>query len=93
MRTTPHGDAEHSFPQIARIDPSTDIGIAQFWGAPVARDIELDGEWMRWNGTETERISSPASVDEVGSIHCTTRDVQATDYTGALSARVVGGAE
>lgn len=32
-------------------------------------DIEIDGESMRWNSTQRDWISSPGSVDEVGSIH------------------------
>lgn len=34
-----------------------------------AYDIELDGQQMRWNTTTTDWISSPKSVEEVGSIH------------------------
>jgi len=47
-------------------------GYAWDWRSrrdPAAYDIELDGERMRWNSTATDWISSPASVDEVGSIH------------------------
>jgi uncharacterized protein len=34
-----------------------------------AADIELDGQSLRWNGTTTDWVSSPGSIDEVGSIH------------------------
>jgi len=34
-----------------------------------AYDIELDGLSLRWNGTDTDWIASPGSIDEVGSIH------------------------
>lgn len=34
-----------------------------------ASDIELDGERLRWNSTQRDWISSPGSIDEVGSIH------------------------
>ncbi|NYF30294.1 MULTISPECIES: DUF2075 domain-containing protein [unclassified Microbacterium] len=36
---------------------------------PDAFDIELDGEQMRWNGTDKDWISSKGSLEEVGSIH------------------------
>ncbi|MFK3834547.1 DNA/RNA helicase domain-containing protein [Microbacterium sp. NPDC087868] len=36
---------------------------------PQAFDIELDGERMRWNGTDKDWINSPGSLEEVGSIH------------------------
>ncbi len=36
---------------------------------PLAFDIELDGERMRWNGTDKDWINSPGSLEEVGSIH------------------------
>lgn len=36
---------------------------------PQAFDIELDGERMRWNGTDKDWINSPRSLEEVGSIH------------------------
>jgi DUF2075 family protein len=36
---------------------------------PEAYDIELDGERMRWNGTDRDWINSPGSLEEVGSIH------------------------
>lgn len=32
-------------------------------------DIEIDGEKMRWNSTDTNWVNSPTSLDEVGSIH------------------------
>lgn len=32
-------------------------------------DIEVDGLQLRWNGTDTDWIASPGSLDEVGSIH------------------------
>lgn len=32
-------------------------------------DIELDGRYLRWNGTERDWINSERSIDEVGSIH------------------------
>jgi DUF2075 family protein len=34
-----------------------------------AFDIELDGERMRWNGTDKDWINSPGSLEEVGSVH------------------------
>ena len=34
-------------------------------------DIELDGVKLQWNTTATDWISSPTSIDEVGSIHTT----------------------
>ena len=34
-----------------------------------AFDIELDGLQLRWNGTATDWIASPGSLEEVGSIH------------------------
>lgn len=36
---------------------------------PLAFDIELDGERMRWNRTDKDWINSPGSLEEVGSIH------------------------
>ena len=36
---------------------------------PDAFDIELDGERMRWNGTDKDWINSKGSLEEVGSIH------------------------
>lgn len=36
---------------------------------PAAFDIELDGHRVRWNSTQTDWISSPLSVEEMGSIH------------------------
>ncbi|MCK2035275.1 DUF2075 domain-containing protein [Microbacterium sp. SSW1-49] len=36
---------------------------------PSAFDIELDGERMRWNGTDKDWINSSGSLEEVGSIH------------------------
>ncbi|WP_447652621.1 DNA/RNA helicase domain-containing protein [Microbacterium sufflavum] len=32
-------------------------------------DIELDGERLRWNGTDKDWINSPGALEEVGSIH------------------------
>ncbi|MGO4489451.1 DNA/RNA helicase domain-containing protein [Microbacterium sp. 2RAF4] len=37
--------------------------------SPDAYDIELDGERMRWNGTDKDWINSKGSLEEVGSIH------------------------
>lgn len=34
-------------------------------------DIELDGLQLQWNNTATDWISSPTSIDEVGSVHTT----------------------
>ena len=34
-----------------------------------AFDIELDGERLRWNGTDKDWINSPGALEEVGSIH------------------------
>lgn len=34
-----------------------------------AFDIELDGEQLRWNSTQRDWISTPESINEVGSIH------------------------
>lgn len=36
---------------------------------PDAFDIQLDGLGLRWNSADTDWVNSPASVDEVGSIH------------------------
>ncbi len=36
---------------------------------PEAFDIELDGERLRWNGTDRDWINSKDSLEEVGSIH------------------------
>lgn len=47
-------------------------GYAWEWKSAADRkafDIELDGERLRWNGTTKDWINSPASIDEVGSIH------------------------
>lgn len=35
----------------------------------MAYDIEIDGEKFRWNSHDKDWISSPGSIDEVGSIH------------------------
>lgn len=47
-------------------------------------DIEIDGERLRWNSTAKDWINSPASIDEVGSIHT----VQGYDlnYAGVIIA-------
>ncbi len=34
-------------------------------------DIEIDGLALQWNNTATDWISSPTSIDEVGSVHTT----------------------
>ena len=34
-------------------------------------DIQIDGQQMQWNNTDTDWINSPTSIDEVGSIHTT----------------------
>lgn len=47
-------------------------GYAWDWRSrkdPHAFDIELDGIRLRWNSTDKDWISSPKSLDEVGSIH------------------------
>lgn len=36
---------------------------------PGAFDIQLDGLGLRWNSADTDWVSTPGSVDEVGSIH------------------------
>lgn len=36
---------------------------------PLAVDIEIDGERMRWNSTEKDWINSPNALEEVGSVH------------------------
>jgi DUF2075 family protein len=36
---------------------------------PRAFDIEIDGEQMRWNGTDKDWINSAGALEEVGSIH------------------------
>lgn len=36
---------------------------------PSAIDIELDGLRLQWNATEVDWVSSPGSVEQVGSIH------------------------
>jgi len=52
---------------------------------PNAFDIELEGHGMRWNRTLRDWISSPTSIDEVGSIHT----VQGYDlnYAGVIIGR------
>lgn len=47
-------------------------GYAWDWASkknPDAFDIELDGERMRWNGTDKDWINSKGALEEVGSIH------------------------
>jgi DUF2075 family protein len=47
-------------------------GYAWRWRSkkdPSAADIELDGHGLRWNSTQVDWISSPGSIDEMGSIH------------------------
>ena len=34
-------------------------------------DIQIDGQNLQWNNTDTDWINSPTSIDEVGSIHTT----------------------
>ena len=34
-------------------------------------DIQIDGQQLQWNNTDTDWINSPTSIDEVGSIHTT----------------------
>ena len=34
-------------------------------------DIEIDGQEIQWNNTDTDWINSPTSINEVGSIHTT----------------------
>ena len=34
-------------------------------------DIQIDGQQMQWNNTDTDWINSPTSINEVGSIHTT----------------------
>lgn len=47
-------------------------GYAWEWRSkndPAQHDIEIDGVKLWWNRTATDWISSPTSIDEVGSIH------------------------
>lgn len=47
-------------------------GYAWEWASKndsAAFDIEIDGEQMRWNTTDTDWVNSPTSLGEVGSIH------------------------
>lgn len=47
-------------------------GYAWRWKSkkhPDAFDIDIDGHSLRWNQADRDWISSPGSVDEVGSIH------------------------
>lgn len=49
-------------------------GFAWKWRSkknPNLFDIEIEGLQLRWNVAETDWISSPTSIDEVGSIHTT----------------------
>lgn len=49
-------------------------GFAWKWRSkkdPSLFDIEIEGLQLRWNVAETDWISSPTSIDEVGSIHTT----------------------
>lgn len=75
-------NAEHSLARLV-------AGYAWDWvsrgkGAD-AYDIELDGVRLRWNSTEKDWISSPNSINEVGSIHT----VQGYDlnYAGVIIGR------
>ncbi|MFE4467238.1 DNA/RNA helicase domain-containing protein [Leifsonia sp. NPDC056824] len=63
--------------EIERRDAETGLarlvaGYAWKWVSKKDRDaydIELDGIRLRWNGTQTDWVSSPRSLSEVGSIH------------------------
>ncbi|WP_295121631.1 DNA/RNA helicase domain-containing protein [uncultured Leifsonia sp.] len=64
-REIEHRDAETGLARLV-------AGYAWKWVSKKDRDaydIELDGIRMRWNGTQTDWVSSPASLSEVGSIH------------------------
>ena len=58
-------DSEHGLSRLI-------AGFAWKWvsrGKPHVNDIELDGVAMPWNRTQVDWISSPGSLDQVGSIH------------------------
>lgn len=58
-------DAEHGLARLV-------AGYAWKWKSksdPNAYDIALDGLELRWNSTQTDWVSSPTSLAEVGSIH------------------------
>ncbi|WP_087006170.1 DUF2075 domain-containing protein [Gulosibacter sp. 10] len=60
-----HREQEHGLSRLV-------AGYAWPWRSKAdaeAFDIELDGERLRWNSTQRDWISSPDSIDEVGSIH------------------------
>jgi DUF2075 family protein len=47
-------------------------GFAWKWVSkknPSLFDIDIDGQKLQWNQSETDWVSSPSSIDEVGSIH------------------------
>lgn len=65
----------------AILDRERDVGLSRLvagyawkWRSQKDKsqfDIELDGVQLQWNNTATDWISSPTSIDEVGSIHTT----------------------
>lgn len=58
-------DAKHGLARLV-------AGYAWPWRSkrePGAFDIEIDGVQLRWNATQRDWISSPTSLQEVGSIH------------------------
>lgn len=58
-------DAEHGLSRLV-------AGYAWKWRSKRDRDaydIEIDGIRLRWNSTQTDWVSSPTSLSEVGSIH------------------------
>lgn len=63
--------------EIVRLEQSEGLsrllaGYAWKWRTkkdPSAFDIEIDEVQLRWNGVATDWVSSPGSIDEVGSIH------------------------
>lgn len=63
-------------------------GYAWEWKSkndPGSFDIELDGQRLRWNQTQTDWITSPGALEQVGSIHT----VQGYDlnYAGVIIGR------
>lgn len=64
-REIEHRDAETGLARLV-------AGYAWKWVSKKDRDaydIELDSIRLRWNGTQTDWVSSPTSLSEVGSIH------------------------
>jgi DUF2075 family protein len=77
-------DKEHKLSRLV-------AGLAWEWKSknePELFDIELEGIGMRWNQTVTDWVSSPASPQEVGSIHT----IQGYDlnYAGVIIGNDIG---